>query len=64
MTAVTTQIGGNGTRKVLMESVTGETMLQNQCNMNVCVILYDIIARQDMVSETTLTWGPWALNIS
>ena len=60
--AVNNQIGGNSTRKVLMESVTGETMLQNQCNMNVNVIIYDIIARQDINSETALNWGPWAPN--
>ena len=60
--AINAQIGGNVTRKALLESVTGEVMLQNQCNMNVRVILYDIIARQDMFSETSLTWGNWAPN--
>ena len=45
-----------------MESVTGETMLQNQCNVNVHVILYNIITRQDINSETALNWGRLAPN--
>ena len=39
-----TQLGGNSTKRVLFKSVSGETLLQNQCNMNVQIILYDIIA--------------------
>ena len=31
--AVTTTIGGNTTKRILFESVSGEIMLQNQCNI-------------------------------
>ena len=41
-----------GSRKVLFESVT----LQNQCNMNIHVILYDIIARKNLDSQTNISW--------
>ena len=41
------QLGGNSTKRVLFESVSGETMLQNQCSTNVRVIIYDIIARKN-----------------
>ena len=34
-TAVQTTIGGDTTKRVLFESVSGEIMLQNQCTMNV-----------------------------
>ena len=34
--------GGYITRKFLLESISGEVMLQNQTNMNTRVILYDI----------------------
>ena len=58
--AINTQNGGNVTRKFLLESVSGEVMLQNQCNMNFRVILYDIIARRNIDSQTSLNWGVWA----
>ena len=61
-TSVQTTIGGNVTKRVLFESVSGEIMLQNQCTMNVRVILYDIIARKNLDSQTALTWGAWAPN--
>ena len=61
--AIFTKIGGNSTRRVLRESVSGEVMLHNQDNMNVRVILYDIIARKNLDSQTNLTWGSWAPNI-
>ena len=46
-TALQGNIGGNSTKRVLYESVSGEVMLQNQDNMNVCIILYGIIARKE-----------------
>ena len=61
-TAVTTTIGGNVTKKILFESVAGETLLQNQCTMNVRVILYDVIARKNLDSQTAITWGNWSPN--
>ena len=57
--AVNTMNGGNVTRKYLLESVSGEIMLQNQTNMNTRVILYDIIARRTIDSQTALNTGPW-----
>ena len=42
--AISTLNGGNIARKMLLESVSGEVLLQNQSNMNTCVILYDVIA--------------------
>ena len=49
--------GGNATRNVLFESVTGEVMIQNQCNWNVCGIHYDVIARKTLNSQTNVDWG-------
>ena len=57
-----TQLGGNSTKRVLFESVSGETLLQNQCNMNVQIILYDIIAQRSLDSQTNLNFGAWAPN--
>ena len=56
--AIGTWNGGNATRRTLLETVSGETMLQNQCNVNVRVILYDIICRRDLDSQTAISWGP------
>ena len=49
-------VGGNSTRKVLYQSVSGEVMLHNQDNMNVRVIPYDIIARKNLDSQINLTF--------
>ena len=57
--AISTMNGGNVTRKFLLESVSGEVMLQNQTNMNTRVVLYDIIARRSVDSQTSLNVGVW-----
>ena len=49
-------------REFSLKSVAGETLLQNQYTVNVRVILYDIIVRKHIDSQTALTWGAWAPN--
>ena len=62
--AINTSVGGNTTRKVLFELVSGEVMIQNQCNLNVRVIHYDDIARKNLDSHSSAGWGSWAPNIA
>ena len=58
--AINTHNGTNSTQNIHLESVSGEVMLQNQANMNIRVVLYNIIARRSLDSQTAITWGPWA----
>ena len=56
--------GVNVPRKFLLESVSGEIMLQNQTNVNTRVILNDIIPRKSLDSQIAPTYCSWCSTIA
>lgn len=54
LNAISQKVNSNQTNKVLFQSVSSEALLTNQDTGNVNVVLYDIIARRDLSTQTNL----------